>query len=121
MDADKLAIRHFIERVHGPEPSGWLVLWTRQNKATTAFNLAEAGEIDKAIAHCASSAAIHDIYAAVGLQGWKPVNGSRGKEDGVVSLPGLWIDIDIAGPAHKTKELPPAELDALSLIEAIGL
>jgi putative DNA primase/helicase len=121
MDADKLAIRHFIERVHGPEPSGWLVLWTRQNKATTAFNLAEAGDIDKAVDHCASSAAIHDVYAAVGLQRQEPVNGNRGKEDGVIALPGVWADIDVAGPAHKSAELPPTEQEALSLIDAINL
>lgn len=121
MDGDKVAIRQFFERVHGPAPRGWLVLWTRKNKATTAFNLMEPGAVDRAVDHSSSYAAVHDVYAAAGLQGQKPASGSRGKEDGVVSIPGFWADIDIAGPAHKTKELPRTEQEALSLIEAVAL
>src|SRR5262245_31256857 len=106
MDGDKFAIRQFIERVHGRDPRGWLVLWTRQNKATTAFNLVEAGAIDRAVDHCASCAATQDVYAAAGLQGREPANGSRGNEEGVGFIPGFWGDFDIDGPAHKTKALP---------------
>jgi putative DNA primase/helicase len=46
---------------------------------------------------------------------------SRGKEDGVVSVPGVWADIDIAGAAHKAQDLPPGEADALVLANAVGL
>ena len=86
MEGDKLAIRQFIERVHGPEPEGWLVVWTRQDKASRAFQLAQEGALDAAVAYCAERAARMDVYAAVGLQGQAPDNGGRGKEAGVISV-----------------------------------
>jgi putative DNA primase/helicase len=119
--ADAQAIREFFRRVHGPEPTGWLVVWTRQDKATWAFDLASEGALDAATEYCAARASSCDVYAAVGLQAREPENGSRGKEDGVVSVPGVWADIDIGGPAHKAKDLPASEEQALSLIEAVGL
>ena len=45
MEPDRQALRQFIERVHGPEPTGWLIVWTRQDKATRAFDLAEEGAV----------------------------------------------------------------------------
>jgi len=121
MEGDKAAIRQFIERVHGPEPEGWLVIWTRQDKASRAFPLARAGALDAAVAYCAERASRMDVYAAVGLQREEPEHGSRGKEAGVVSVPGVWADIDIGGAAHKAKDLPASEAEALSLVEAVGL
>jgi putative DNA primase/helicase len=121
MEGDKLAIRQFIERVHGPEPEGWLVVWTRQDKASRAFPLAQEGALDAAVAYCAERAARMDVYAAVGLQREEPEHGSRGKEAGVVSALGVWADIDIGGAAHKAKDLPASEEEALSLVEAVGL
>ncbi len=121
MEADQQAIRQFIERVHGPEPEGWLILWTRQDKATAAFNLAEDGALDRAVEYCAARAPSFDVYAAVGLQCERPANMSRGAEPGVSALPGFWADVDIAGGAHKARDLPPTEQDARSLIDAAGL
>lgn len=121
MEGDKLAIRQFIERVHGPEPQGWLVLWTRRDKATRAFDLTQEDALDRAVDYCAERATRQDVYAAAGLQGREPEKGSRGKEDGVASVPGVWADIDIGGSAHKAKDLPASEEEALSLVEAVGL
>ena len=75
---------------------------------------------DRIVDYVAEMAAAQDTYAAVGLQGHEPTNGSRGKEDGVASLPGVWADIDIAGPAHKNHDLPAGEQEALSLIDGVG-
>lgn len=121
MEADRQAIRQFLERVHGPEPAGWLILWTRQDKATRAFNLSEAGALDEAVEYCAAKAPTFDVYAAVGLQHERPAHTSRGAEPGVSALPGLWADVDIAGAAHKSDALPPTEQDARSLIDTAGL
>ncbi|HZT28782.1 MAG TPA: phage/plasmid primase, P4 family [Bryobacteraceae bacterium] len=121
MEADRHAIRQFLERVHGPEPTGWLILWTRQDKATRAFNLGEEGALDQAVEYCAARASTFDVYAAVGLQHERPANSSRGAEAGVSVLPGLWADVDIAGAAHKAEALPPTEQDARSLIDTAVL
>jgi putative DNA primase/helicase len=121
MEADRQAIRQFLERVHGPEPVGWLILWTRQDKATRAFSLGEDGALDQAVEYCAAKASTFDVYAAVGLQQERPANTSRGAEPGVSALPGLWADVDVAGAAHKAEALPPTEQDARSLIDTAGL
>ena len=121
MEADQQAIRQFLERVHGPEPEGWLILWTRQDKATATFDLAENGALDRAVEYCAARAPAFDMYAAVGLQRERPANTSRGAEPGVSALPGFWADVDIAGGAHKARDLPPTEQDARSLIDTAGL
>jgi putative DNA primase/helicase len=121
MEADRQAIRQFLERVHGPEPAGWLILWTRQDKATRAFNLGEKTALDQAVEYCAAKSPTFDVYAAVGLQHERPANTSRGAETGVSALPGFWSDVDIAGAAHKAEALPPTEQDARSLIDTAGL
>ena len=121
MHGDKSVIRQFIERVHGSEPHGWLVIWTRQDKATRAFPLKEGGALDAAVDYCAARAERQDVYAAVGLQGREPEGAGRGKEDGVVSVPGVWADIDFGGEAHKAQDLPRTETEALSVVATVGL
>jgi hypothetical protein len=120
MEAEAHAIRQFLERLHGPEPTGWLIVWTRQDKAARAFELARAGEIERAVEYCRERAETADVYAGVGLQAARPSKG-RGAETGVRSIPGLWADIDIGGAAHRSQNLPPTEEAALSLIEGAGL
>jgi putative DNA primase/helicase len=120
MEADKVAIRQFIRRIHGPEPSGWLVLWTRQRKETGVFQIVTEPDLDRAVDFCGAGA-LQDVYAAIGLQMRQPGNGNRGKEDGVISLPGVWADVDIAGPAHASKELPRTEGEALSLVATVDV
>jgi len=121
MEADRTQIRLFLERVHSPEPDGWLILWTRQDKATQAFDMGEEASLDRAVEYCEAKASAFDVYSAVGLQRDKPANSGRGAESGVSVLPGLWADVDIRGGAHKATALPPTEGDALSLIEGAGL
>lgn len=121
MNADINVIQKYLEHTYGPEPVGKLICWTRQDKVTRAFDLAESGSIQKAAEYAASSAAHTDVYFAIGLQKTAPARGKRGDEQGVVALPGLWADIDIQGAAHAAVNLPETEEEALSLIETFGL
>jgi len=120
-EINESAIRGFFERLHGSGGQGWLIVWTRQDKATRAFDLSQAGALDLAVDYCAERAARSDVYAAVGLQHHQPKNGSRGMEQGVIVVPGVWADIDIDGLAHKATNLPKTEEEALSLVSATGL
>lgn len=114
-------IKEFFRCLHGEEPTGYLIIWARQDKATRAFDLSAEGALEQAAAYCAQKAERFDVYAAVGLQREPPQRGSRGSESGVVVVPGVWADIDIGGPAHKAKNLPASETDAFTLIQAVGL
>ncbi len=114
-------IKRFFRCLHGPEPAGHLIIWTRQDKATRAFDLGVDGSPDRAAEYCTDRAKRCDVYAAVGRQREPPAKRGRGSEDGVCALPAVWADIDIGGAAHKAKNLPASEEEALSLIEALGL
>ena len=121
LEADRQAVREFLRRVHGPEPRGWLVVWTRQDKATRAFDLVRVDAVEEATDYVSARGGESDVYAAVGLQSETPHKGGRGGEDGVLALPGVWVDIDIRSPAHKSTELPETEEEALALVATVGL
>ncbi|MCZ2150869.1 MAG: phage/plasmid primase, P4 family [Bryobacterales bacterium] len=114
-------IAEFFRRLHGEEAFGHLIVWTRQDKAARAFDLGAQGALAAAVEYSRRRAEACDVYAAVGLQRSPPAGNGRGAEDGVCGIPAVWADIDIAGPAHSSKDLPPTEQDALGLIEAVGL
>src|SRR5205823_5481483 len=48
----------------------------------------------------------------------QPPDSGRGEAAAVIGIPGIWVDIDIAGPAHKAANLPPTRDAALSLLNA---
>lgn len=51
-----------------------------------------------------------------------PQAGSRGGDDLSFYLPGLWGDIDIAGPGHKSRgTLPPTAEEAMRIVSESGL
>lgn len=58
-----------------------------------------------------------DVWIGVGT-GQRKKRG-RLKSEEVECIPGLWIDIDVKGPAHKETNLPPDIDTALSLLSAI--
>src|ERR1035438_8442346 len=59
-----------------------------------------------------------NVYYAIGLQGTRPEKG-RGKEAGVILLPGLWADIDVLGPNHAALALPPTIEDAMRIVQGV--
>jgi len=48
----------------------------------------------------------HDLYFTLCPFAPFPPPGERGKQPDVVALPGLWLDVDIAGGAHAATKLP---------------
>ena len=63
------AARTFFVRLHGPESSGHLVIWTRPDKATRTFDLRAEQSYESAAHYCVARADGAEVYAAVGLQG----------------------------------------------------
>lgn len=64
-----------------------------------------------------------DIYFGVGLTDQVNLTQhQRASAEQIVAIPGVWADIDIAGPGHaETKGYPPSVEEALSIIEALPL
>lgn len=107
----------FLRCLYGDEAPGYLVLWTKQDKQTHAGSAANAAGAGTYAVQLASSM---DVYFGVGLQGEKPQTG-RGTAEGVVAIPGLWVDVDVQGPGHKADDLPPTIEDAQAFVQSFPL
>lgn len=82
---------------------GWLTIWTLPDKRTYWFDIET--QLDDASRLVDKIKSTHDVYYGVGLRSQKVAG--RGGNDDVCAIPGLWVDIDIAAPAHKANDLPP--------------
>ena len=113
---DPDAIRQYLLTLHGAEPQGWLACWVRQTKATRAFDLRRPGALEHAVKHLARAAEKYDVYTGVCLLRSAPPPGSRGKAEDAVSVPGVWLDLDVQGEAHRNENLPPDVETALEFL-----
>jgi hypothetical protein len=99
------------------DAEGLLTLWTKQDKATKWHDIQDQ---DAIINDAQELAASMDVYYGVGLRGTRAATG-RGLNEDVTVIPGLWVDMDIAGPGHKTNDLPPDTDAAIALLQEFPL
>ncbi len=112
-------IHKFIQTLYPNNSSdGFLVLWTKQDMVSTFYT---GAEFEKASEEAEYLSNHMDVYFGVGLQKDEPKNGGRGTADTVICIPGLWLDIDIKGPNHKSDNLPPDKESALKLLDSFEL
>jgi predicted P-loop ATPase len=88
----------------------------RQTKAARAFDLRREGALEAAVKHIARAAEKYDVYAGVCLLRSAPPPGSRGRAEDAVSVPGVWLDLDVQGEAHRQASLPPDVETALEFL-----
>ena len=104
----------FFQVLYPAETEGNTYIWTLPEKYTRVFPCANALEIAQAARQ--ETEAHNDVYYSVGVSE-RPFRAyERAKSSDIVSIPGLWVDIDIAGGAHATKALPPDYAAARSLL-----
>lgn len=104
----------FFQVLYPAETEGHTYLWTLPKKYTRVFPCANALEIAQAARQ--ETEAHNDVYYSVGVSE-RPFRAyERAKSSDIVSIPGLWVDIDIAGDAHAAKALPPNYAAARSLL-----
>jgi len=109
--------QEFLKYVFTGQEIGYVALFRKPGNHSDFFPLGSRDWSGKA-AECAMLGRdTENIYFAIGVQRSRPDSG-RGKEDDVIAIPGLWIDIDVLGPNHTATDLPPTEKDALSILEA---
>lgn len=93
------ALTFFEELYPDPDVRGFLPLWTKEQRNTRWFTLAQLKRAAKYVEEVAETN--HDIYFGVGLHRTRPRTG-RGKADTVCAIPGAWVDLDVADPGHKS-------------------
>lgn len=105
--------------LYGEEAPGWLTIWARQDKRTRYF---PAGRLDLAAREALKlSRRGLDVYFGVGLRRENLGEKRRGEAEDVCAIPALWVDVDVAGPAHSDRPYPPTMEAALSLLNDFPL
>lgn len=105
--------KQFLESLY-QYASGYITLWDKKTKQTAWIDI---DDIDT-IADTAQGAI--DVYFGVGLGSVKKYAG-RLTMDEITCLPGLWVDIDIAGDGHKSKNLPASSEQAIEFINKLPI
>ena len=108
----------FLNSVFAGQESGIVALFSKPTMVSYFMHLDRDGWQYEAASTAMRVRQEHNVYFAIGVQGDRPEKG-RGKEAGVVSLPGFWADIDILGPNHAALALPPTAEEAWSIIAAV--
>ncbi|WP_433368403.1 hypothetical protein ACQPZX_41495 [Actinoplanes sp. CA-142083] len=116
---DATTARRWLGVLHGDSP-GHILICSTGDWAGRAFT---AGQLDPAVAYAASldAAGREGIYVQVTSARTVPERGKRGTAADVAALPALWADLDLAGPGHAEKDLPPDEAAGRAVIAATGL
>lgn len=116
------AVRFWLNHLHG-DSKGWIHICSTGDWTGRAFSLEDADGLDEAAEYVEqlNAAGREGIYLRVTTINGNIVEG-RGKDSDSWSFPGLWADIDIAGPGHKTtKPLPADWPHAKEIIHEAGL
>ena len=108
--------KQFLEEVFGNKPEdSHICIWTYPSKRSHFFN-----SIEKAAIRADELKTDNDVYIACGLFSKNLGAINRGKKEDVCGIPGFWMDIDVAGPAHKANDLPVTTEDAIDLVKDNG-
>lgn len=98
-------------------PEQHILVWTLPDKRSRWYR---GGDVET-IATDVAGLKDRDVYIAAGLSAKNNGVSRRVEAAEVSGLVGLWADVDIAeSEAHKKKNLPATEADALAVLDAMG-
>jgi putative DNA primase/helicase len=120
MSPDANATLEHLEKLYGGLTDGWLSIFAQHPKTREErpawHRITELADAADTMARLSTEG--WNVWYAQGIQAQRLPAPERGKTAGVIALPGLWFDLDIAGPNHKQTALPATMDDALDLIFA---
>jgi len=112
-------IRIFFEKFY-KDAQGYLSIWRKDSKTTNFFNIKD--ELSETVDYCRKLSCKTDVYFGLGLRKKQLNKMQRGKEDDIVCIPCLWLDIDIHNPdAHSRQDYPKTPEEALHILSKLGL
>jgi putative DNA primase/helicase len=114
---DPHAARQWLDVLYPGDTPGLIHVSATGNWAGRAFT-----DRGQAIEYMHTMDSREGVYLRATTLRAQPAAGGRGSAADSLALPGLWADVDIAGPGHKTTEqLPPDEATAQQIITESGL
>lgn len=107
----------FLETLYpgGIPENKWLLIWSL-GKKKRSFWCPDLESASKAVEMAGST----NIYVGCGLAPKEKGIHERCESDEIAGIPGVWLDVDIKGEAHKKANLPPTIEAAIELLAAAG-
>jgi hypothetical protein len=119
---DVAAIREHLRALYGydngGDAPGWLAVFELPSRHVTWFTGDDL--FGAAPATIGAMTVSSNVYVGVCLQRAQLADG-RGRADTVLTMPGVWFDLDIVGPHHKTDKLPRTTDEALDFVVGLPL
>ena len=117
--ADPTAARAYLDAMFGTAERGCLAVWNGRTRLTEWVPVAVLDRAADRIARLAGDG--DNVFVGMGLQRAPLGPTKRGTAATVCGIPGIWMDLDIAGPAHKQAALPPDRAAVLDLLGGLPL
>ena len=114
---DNTSPGEFLATLYAGADRGHLCIFTLPDSRATFFPVDQQ---ERAAVYAINARDRRDVYFGLGLQGEIPESG-RGTTENVIGIPGLWLDVDVQGPTHKSDRLPPTFEAAEALISRFPL
>jgi AAA domain len=117
-EADTETALGFLRSLYASsDPAGWLTLFCidrRNGQRSTVWSpLSDLGQMGDQIARHGRHG---DVWFGVAPRAVKLDQGRRGGAADCLSIPALWLDVDIAGIAHAAAGLPASRQEAVELV-----
>jgi P4 family phage/plasmid primase-like protien len=98
--------KDFLQTLYGNESNGWLTLWTSEDKKTKWYKVQE---LESAVNDAMNLRESKNVYFGLGLRKENLGEYKRGANKDIISLPCVWVEIDIKGGIHAADNLPTEE------------
>lgn len=109
----------FLEQLFGVCDNGWVTLFAASPDGQRTTKWAPV-EHAAQLAHDAANLDGWNIWFGCATRHQRLDGGRRGGKDDCAQIPGLWVDIDIAGPGHAQDNLPDQD-QAFTLVNDFPL
>ncbi len=117
---DPQAIR-WLRRLYEHCDGGWVTLFTIDNEEARATLWQPVDDVAAFAAELERIGDASDVWFGVATRRERLTAGKRGGDADCLSVPALWLDVDIAGAAHAATNLPATEAEARELVGTFPL
>ena len=108
-----------LEALWSSADRGFLAIYSLPSRKAEFFDLSEGSALERASGFIGAANGNQNVYHTLGLLKGRPER--RGEESDVIGISALWMDIDIAGQAHKKGNLPPSLQEGVDFLNDFPL
>jgi len=113
--ANSVTIQDFFRSFYPSLQQGYMGIWTLPDQHTQWFHVAD---LEQAAQYATGASNRNkEVYFNICLRKSDLGSKQRGKIQDILYCPGLWMDIDIQGSAHKNNDLPTTQEEADQIME----